>query len=193
MAFNNVFAVDCSAIDCDSPLGAAGTQDRYCPKNVKRSQLDSVILIHPTLGTPILNWGAALVALDFDIDNTDATDTKQKQFFGKGSIAESEDSEVELNSFQLVNLGSTTSATLSIYDIDADTYTYWSKVKCGIVKPRGYFTTVDDEIIGSAVGINFSSIKPNVIFDEGKDAVKRIDVVFTWESKTFPDVYPYPL
>ena len=189
----NVFEINCDALDCDSPLGAAGVQDKYCPKNVKQSQLDSVILVHPTLGTLVTNWGPSLAPTDFDIDNADATDVKQKQFFGVGSIAESEDSEVEINSFQLVNLGSTTTATFTIHNIDSETYDYWRKVKCGTVKPRGYFTTVADEIIGSATAINFSSIKPNIIFDEGKDAVKKIVVVFTWESKTMPDIHDYPL
>lgn len=189
----NISAVDCSALDCNGVLGAAGSQVQYCPKGIKRSQLSSVILTNPTVGTLIANWGNALVALDFNIDNADATDVKQKQFFGKGSIAESESSEIELNDFQTYNLGDTNTATFSIYDIDEATHEYWSKVKCGIIKPLGYFTTVDSEIIGVAAGLNFSSIKPNLIFDEGKDAVKRIDVTFTWEAKTFPDVYPYPL
>ena len=189
----NISAVDCDALACDGVLGAAGTQVQYCPANIRRSQLDSVILVNPTVGTLIANWGASLVALDFDIDNTDITDVKQKQFFGKGSIAESEASEIELNSFQMYNLGDTNTATFSIYDISLDTHEYWSKVKCGKIKPLGYFTTVDSEIIGVAAGLNFTSIKPNLIFDEGKDAVKRIDVTFTWEAKTFPDVYPYPL
>lgn len=190
---NNVFAVDCSLLTCDGSLGAAGKQVQYCPAFIKRSELNSLILVNPTVGTVIANWGDSLVALDFDIDNTDATDTKQKQFFGKGSIAEAEGSPVVLNDFQDYNLGDKTTATFVIYDISPETYTYWAKVKCGKIKPRGYFTTVASEIIGSATAIQFTSVNPNIIFDEGSDAVKRIEVTLIWESDTFPDVYPYPL
>ncbi len=188
----NAFSIDCDAQTCAAALGAASTQVQDCPANINQSEVDSVILVHPTLGTLVTNWGASLVALDFDIDNTDATDAAQKRFFGVGSVPANDVQEVTLNNFQSFGLDKTFTLTMDIFDITPATYDYFRKIQCGKVKPLLYYTTVADKIYGSSVGI--SPIKFNVTtpLDSGEGSLEKITIEVSWKAKTSPDRYPMP-
>ena len=88
MSSVNQFGIDCSTILCpDGILGAVGVMSQNCDASVNQSEINSLLLVHPTLGTLVTNWGSGLVALDFDIDNTDATDVKQKRIFGSMNLS----------------------------------------------------------------------------------------------------------
>lgn len=190
----NTFAVDCSTITCPSGLlGAANSMSADCSANVNRSEVNSVILVHPTLGTAITNWGAGLVALDFNIDNTDATDVKQKQFIGRGSFGEPEAITTTLNDFREYDITKTYTLTFTIFDVGDATYDFMRKIECGSVVPLLYFTTVSSKIYGKDGGICPKQVKASLILDEGSDAIERWQLQFVWEAKTAPDRYDYPL
>ena len=99
-SLDNIFAIDCDTVLCPAgALGAMDVQTENC-NDVNQSEVDSLIMWHPTLGVAPTNWGAGIAAIDFDIDNTDATDVKQKQLFVKGGMPASEEITKTLNSFQ---------------------------------------------------------------------------------------------
>lgn len=192
MSTINEFTIDCDAQTCAAALGAASAQVQDCPANVFQSEVDSIIMIHPTLGTPIANWGPTLAAIDFTIDNTDATDVDQKRFFGVGSVPANEIQEVTLNNFQLYAIDKMFTLTMDIFDITANTYDYFRKIQCGKVKPLFWYTTVGGKIYGSATGI--SPIKFNVTtpLDSGESSLEKITIEVSWKAKTSPDRYPMP-
>jgi hypothetical protein len=148
---------------------------------------------HPTLGTAPTNWGSSLAATDFNIDNADATEVAQKQFFGIGSIGEPEIVTTTLNDFREYVLTKIYTLTFTIFDIGSDTYDFMRKLECGVVIPYVLFTTVGQEIGGKDGGICPKSIQPSLILDEGNDAIKKWQLVITWESKTAPDMFDNPL
>ena len=72
MSAINQFSVDCSTVPCpDGPLGAMDPQSQNC-NAVKQSEVNSLIMWHPTLGTAPTNWGPAMTPADFNIDNADS-------------------------------------------------------------------------------------------------------------------------
>lgn len=189
----NLFNVDCDTQTCVDVFTPAAVQDQNCPANVRRSELKSIILVHPTLGTPIANWGASMVAADYTIDNTDVTSVSQKQFFGIGSVSESEDTLVTLNDSNQYRLKSTYTMEFSVMDIPAETDNFFRQIECGVLKPLFYYVTVDDQIYGSATGIKPSLFKANKVLDSGEDAVVTWKFTVTWDAKVSPDNYDYPL
>jgi len=188
----NEFSIDCDAQTCAAALGAASAQVQDCPANINQSEVDSIIMIHPTLGTPISNWGGSLVALDFDIDNTDATDVSQKRFFGVGSVPANEVQEVTLNNFQNFSIDKTFTLTMDIFDITPATYDYFRKIQCGKVKPLFWYTTVADKIYGSTTGINPIKFMVTTPLESGEGSLEKITIEVSWKAKTSPDRYPMP-
>lgn len=189
----NKFAVDCDLILCpDGSLGAAAAQTENC-NDVTLSEVNSIILIHPTLGTAITNWGPALATTDFDIDNTDATDAKQKRFFVSGSMAEPEETTVTVNSFQDVVINRKYTLAVSLYNIPSETYDFIRKVQCGSVKPLFYFTTMGGKIFGKSTGIIPSKVSCSLVLGQGTDAIETVNMVFEWYAITAPDRYDNPL
>lgn len=188
------FEIDCSALDCTTAHPAAAAQRRDCPTGIKRSEINSLFTLDPINGVPISNWGAGLVALDFDIDNTDATGVKQKQFFGKGNLAVDDGVAVTLNDFNSVDISKIQTLTFEIYDIAPETFNYFRSIQCGTLStPRIYFTTVSDMIYGAAEGILLTSFKVSFPLDEGEDAIEKIVITATIDDKVAPDRYDYPL
>ena len=114
-SLDNIFAIDCDTVLCPAgALGAMDIQTENC-NDVNQSEVNSLIMWHPTLGVAPTNWGAGIAAIDFDIDNTDATDVKQKQIFVKGGMPASEEVTKTLNSFQDVVINRTHTLTLELY------------------------------------------------------------------------------
>lgn len=188
----NEFSIDCDAQTCAAALGAASAQVQDCPANINQSEVDSIILVHPTLGTLVTNWGPSLVALDFDIDNTDATDVSQKRFYGVGSVPANEVQDVTLNNFQQYSLDKTFTLTMDIFDITPTTYDYFRKIQCGKVKPLIYYTTVADKIFGSSVGISPIKFMVTTPLESGEGSLEKITIEVSWKAKTSPDRYPMP-
>jgi hypothetical protein len=194
MSSVNQFGIDCSTILCpDGILGAVGVMSQNCDPSLNQSEINSLLLVHPTLGTLVTNWGAGLVALDFDIDNADATDVKQKRIFGSGDMPNSEPLQVTTNDFNVNTLMRTYTLNFTVFDIDSVTYDYFRKIQCSSVKPLIYFTTVAQKIKGSATGISPASFDVQTPLDRGEENVERIELTITWKSKTSPDSYDSPL
>lgn len=190
----NQFAIDCDLITCPGgSLGAMGAMDISCDPNLNQSEINSLILVHPTLGTPITNWGASLVIGDFTIDNADATNVDQKRVFGQGDMPASEVVTVITNNFNENVLTRKYTLNFSVYDINAVTYDYFRKLQCSTVKPLLYFTTVAQKIKGKDGGIVLTSFKVDTPLERGPESVERIDIIATWEAKTSPDSYDSPL
>lgn len=193
MSTINEFSIDCAAQTCSSPLGAASNQDQFCPIDVSQSEIDSLIIVHPTLGTLVTNWGAGLVLGDFDIDNTDATDVKQKRFFGVGSLGEPEISEVTLNNFQPYPISKTYPLTFEITQVSLATRDYFRKIECNKIKPLIYYTDVDGFIHGGATGIQPTRFDVSMPMDSGQEGIQKILLSIQWKAKTSPDRYVSPL
>lgn len=190
----DIFEIDCSALECDGVYAAATAQDPNCPNDVYRSEVNSIILIHPVLGTPIANWGASMTALDFDIDNADATSVKQKQFFGVGNVAEPEEVTTTLNDFSEVVLARKNTLSFEIYDVSQETRDFFRQLQCGkLPRPKLYYTTVADKIYGAEMAIPLISFKATELSEQGEDAITKWQITAIWDSKVAPDRYDYPL
>ena len=189
----NIFGVSCDVVTCpDGELGAMGAQGKFC-NEVNLSQLESLILQHPVDGTPIDNWGASMTALDFQIDNADATDVKQKQIFGVGSVPEPTIDEIETNGFQMTKIKGVYAISFRLYTFDAVTYDYLRKLQCGTVKPKIYYTTEGGYIYGKNGGIDTTKFQVELIQEEGSSAVEYFQFNIEFNSKTAPDRYLNPL
>ena len=194
MSAINVFSIDCSTVTC--PSGALGAMDiisQNCNDNIVQSEVNSIILWHPTLGTAPTNWGPSIAASDFDIDNTDATDAKQKQIFGQGDMPTQEFQSVITNNFNEVDIAATFTLNFDIFDVGAATYDYLRKLQCATVKPYIIFTTVGGKMYGKDGGIVPTQIRLSNVLERGEESVEKFQLVITWKSRTAPDRVPNPL
>ncbi len=193
MSIVNVFAVDCSTIDCpDGALGAMDAQTENC-NDVVQSEVNSLIWWHPTLGTAPTNWGPSIADTDFDIDNTDATDVNQKQIFVTGAMAEPEDVVKTVNGFQEVIISRTFTLTATLFTFGDDTFDYLRKVQCGKVKPQFVFTTAGGKLLGDDGGITPSKFTLNYVLDEGEENCEKWNFEIQWKALTAPDRLNNPL
>jgi len=190
----NIFEVDCDDVLCpDGTLGALSTQTENC-NDVNLSEVNSIILKHPTLGDNITNWGPALAAGDFNIDNADATDVAQKQIFVTGGVAEPEETEVTLNGFQTVTLNKTFTLSAEFYSDGSQlTYDYLRKLECNKVKPDFWFTTMGGKIFGKDGGITPSKFSLSKVLEQGEESVEKWVMNIQWKALTSPDRYDNPL
>lgn len=195
--FSNIGQIDCSTITCAGALGAMTTQDQQCPENITQAEVNTLIFWHPTLGTDITNWpvggSAGLVAGDFAIDNTDATDVNQKQLFGVGSIAEPEESEATINDFQSIVLNRRYTLTFTTYDLGDDTYDYLRKVQCGKVRPKFVFGDVGGYLYGIDGGIVPAKWTVAFPHNTGQDALNQAIITILFDADTDPDRVVNPL
>jgi len=193
MSAINIFSVDCSTVVC--PAGALGAMDAAAQNcnAVVQSEVNSIIFWHPTLGTAPLNWGGSMVVGDFDIDNTDATDVKQKQIFGIGDMPAPEFQSVVVNNFNSVDIAGTWTLNFDLFDIGSDTYDYLRKLECSTVKPQFIFSTVGGNLYGNNGGITATQIRLSPVLERGEESVEKWSFVITWKSQTAPDRVPNPL
>ena len=132
----NDFSIDCDDLVCpDGSLGAAANFDLGC-LSADLSQLSGIIMWHPSLGTPPTNWGPSMLVTDFDIDNTDATDVKQKRFPIVGELPKPEYQKITTVGFNSITILKTRSVNFRIYHVDSVTYDFLRKVECGKVRPK---------------------------------------------------------
>jgi len=198
MSAINIFGVNCSSLDCpDGGLGAMTAQSADCA-NVYQSEVNSLVWWHPTggsTGTPtnITNWGATLATSDFDIDNADATDVKQKRIFGVGDMPSPEFSSVTVNNFNTVDIAGTWTLNFDIYDVGSSSYDYLRKLECSKVKPQFVFTTVGGKIYGDADGITPTQFRLSPVLERGEESIEKWVLTITWKSQTAPDRYDNPL
>ena len=192
-SLDNIFAIDCDTVLCPAgALGAMDIQTENC-NDVNQSEVDSLIMWHPTLGVAPTNWGAGIAAIDFDIDNTDATDVKQKQLFVKGGMPASEEITKTLNSFQDVVINRTHTLTLELYTFGDATYDYLRKLQCNKVKPLFCFTTVGGKLFGKDEGIYATKFALDFLLEEGEENCEKWSITISWKSLTAPDRLDNPL
>lgn len=192
-SLDNIFAIDCDTVLCPAgALGAMDVQTENC-NDVNQSEVDSIIMWHPTLGVAPTNWGAGIAAIDFDIDNTDATDVKQKQLFVKGGMPASEEITKTLNSFQDVVINRTHTLTLELYTFGDATYDYLRKLQCNKVKPLFCFTTVGGKLFGKDEGIYATKFALDFLLEEGEENCEKWSITISWKSLTAPDRLDNPL
>ena len=192
-SLDNIFAIDCDTVLCPAgALGAMDVQTENC-NDVNQSEVNSLIMWHPTLGVAPTNWGAGIAAIDFDIDNTDATDVKQKQIFVKGGMPASEEVTKTLNSFQDVVINRTHTLTLELYTFGDATYDYLRKLQCNKVKPLFCFTTVGGKLFGKDGGISATKFALDFLLEEGEENCEKWSITISWKSLTAPDRLDNPL
>ena len=192
-SLDNIFAIDCDTVLCPAgALGAMDIQTENC-NDVNQSEVNSLIMWHPTLGVAPTNWGAGIAAIDFDIDNTDATDVKQKQIFVKGGMPASEEVTKTLNSFQDVVINRTHTLQLELYTFGDATYDYLRKLQCNKVKPLFDFTTVGGKLFGKDGGISPVKFALDFLLEEGEENCEKWSITISWKSLTAPDRLDNPL
>lgn len=193
MSIVNIFAIDCDTVDCpDGALGAMDAQSESC-NDVVQSEINSIIFWHPTLGTAPTNWGAGIAAIDFSIDNTDATDVNQKQIFVVGGMPEPEETTITTNGFQEVTLSKTFSLTATLYTFGDATFDYLRKLQCNKVKPQFVFTTAGGKLVGNDGGITPSKFTLNYVLEEGEESVEKWTFDIQFKALTAPDRLDNPL
>lgn len=192
MSFNNIGTIDCTAQTCADTLPAAAVQDQFCPEEVSQSEVNSLILFSES-GTAPSNWGAAIVATDFNIDNTDTAGLAQKQFFGMGSVAEPEDAEITLNDDVRYVLERTRTLTFTIYDLPLATRDFLRELQCDVYRPRFLFTDRGGYIYGVDGGLVAKQFKVSFPKNSGNDAVNQAVITIVFAGKTDPDRFVSPL
>lgn len=189
----NIMAVECDDLVCPNGLlGAAGDFNLDCLDAVL-SQLSGIIMWHPTLGTAPTNWGAGMLVTDFDIDNTDATDVKQKRFPIVGSLPKPEYQKAVTVGFKSVTILKTRSITFRLYHADSATYDFLRKVECGKVRPKLILETEGGYLLGKDGGLDFSDIELDAVWNEGETELEYWDGVIQYKSKVSPDKVLSPL
>ena len=187
------FSIDCLDLLCpDGSLGAAGVSNKFCDEP-EQSEVNSLVMWHPTLGTAPLNWGPSMVLADFTIDNSNADDTAQKRFFGRGNLAASESLEVTTNDFNQAQLRRTFTLNFVIFNVNQATRDYFRKIQCGKVKPYFDYTTVEQNIFGADGGIKPTRYNIDMPLEEGEESIEQITVEIQWKARVSPDKFPSPL
>lgn len=193
MSAINIFSIDCENTVCpNGTLGAAGNFDLSCLDAVL-SQLKSIVMWHPTLGNAPTNWGPSMLVTDFDIDNTDATDAKQKRFPIIGSLGKPEYQKIPTVSFAKIVAKKTRQVNFRIYHTDDATYDFLRKVECNKVRPRFILETEGGKLLGKDGGISVSDIELDAVWNEGETEVEYWEAVWEYQSNVSPDRIPSPL
>lgn len=193
MSAFNIFSIDCASVTCpDGALGAMDVISQDCNENINQSEVNSIILWHPTLGTAPSVW-PPLAPSDFSIDNTDATDVSQKQIFGQGDMPLPEFQSVTTNNFNSVDIAGTFTLNFDIFDVGATSYDYLRKLQCATVKPLFIFSTVGGYLYGKDGGITPTQFRLSPVLERGEEAVEKWTCTITWKSRTAPDRVENPL
>lgn len=194
MSAFNIFSIDCADVTCpDGALGAMDIISQDCNENINQSEVNSIILWHPTLGTAPTNWGPSMIVGDFSIDNTDATDVSQKQIYGQGDMPLPEFQSVTTNNFNSVDIAGTFTLNFDIFDVGATSYDYLRKLQCATVKPLFIFSTVGGYLYGKDGGITPTQFRLSPVLERGEEAVEKWTCTITWKSRTAPDRVENPL
>jgi hypothetical protein len=194
MSAINIFSIDCSTVNCpDGALGAMDIISQNCNDNIVQSEVNSIILWHPTIGTAPTNWGPTMIVGDFSIDNTDATDAAQKQIYGQGDMPLPEFQSVTTNNFNAVDIAGTFTLNFDIFDVGSLSYDYLRKLQCSTVKPYFIFSTVGGYLYGNDGGITPTQFRLSPVLERGEESVEKWTCTITWKARTAPDRVPNPL
>jgi hypothetical protein len=194
---NNIFSITCPD-NCSTATISVLPADVSCQLGTSQSEVDMVIFQEDTVTGPTDMSAAADWATL--INNTDATGTKMKYLIGSGSVAEPEDTVVTVARGQEILTSRTYTMTFTVFDISTQqVYDFCRKIQCGGVKPKIFFTDLDNLLYGKVVstgpdsGIELSSIKVSMPKDAGKEGLNKAVFVFKWLAKTDPDRVANPL
>lgn len=191
----NIMSVDCASVECPGGvLGAAADISTEC-LDVVLSQIGGIIMWNPdpTLGVAPTNWGTSMAVTDFDIDNTDATGTKQKRFPLIGNLGKPEYQKIPTIQFKTVTTLKTRSFNFKIYHVNGVNYDFLRKVECGKIRPKFIMETEGGYLLGKDGGIELADIELDAIFDEGETAIEYFEGVITFKAQVSPDRVPNPL
>lgn len=193
MSAFNIFSINCANVTCpDGALGAMDIISQDCNGNINQSEVNSIILWHPTLGSGPTAW-PPLAPTDFNIDNTDITDVAQKQIFGQGDMPLPEFQSVVTNNFNSVDIAGTFTLNFDIFDVGATSYNYLRKLQCATVKPYFIFSTVGGYLYGKDGGIVPTQFRLSPVLERGEESVEKWTCTITWKSRTAPDRVENPL
>ena len=195
MSNSNIFTIDCTGFDCDQGLPvSAGPNPSNCSIEAVDSTIDSVVLFDQINGNPATNWGPSMTALDFPIDNADATGVSMKRFVGIGSMSFTEGDTLELVSgseklkpgtFEFV-------ITLPLPQVDNTMRDYFRTIECGKFIPRFYVTTTSGHVFGAANGLLPSKkVTAPMVLDEGGN--QNVVLTLSYVARISPDRFISPL
>jgi hypothetical protein len=174
------------ADDCDTPLAIVVEDiDPTCPPAPLLAEIDTLLLMHPTLGAPPADW---TVTADWAtaIDNADITDGKIKQLSVIGSIPAAERPEVTMPSQTIIYREGTYTATFQVRSLPKGVYDYLQKLQCGRIKPKFWYTSLGGYMYGTSNGIQSNSIQVNFIKEAGAEAYDSAEIVLQWKAETDP-------
>lgn len=181
----------CDSSACGTGLmQSAGDNQNGCFPDVDDATLDSVIILDPVLGTPVV-WSDSMQATDWDISNSDATGTKLKRFIGKGSVGEPTIQEVEVAAGISVAISKTYALNIALPITSKEMRDYWRKLECGTYKPKFYYTSASKHVFGGANAIQSSKITAKLLLPE--DDIQKVILDIEWRAKTSPDREDSPL
>lgn len=174
--------------DCDTPLAVAVENvDPSCPPAPTLAEIDTLLLMHPTLGVPPTDWAVAGAGGWADvIDNSDLTDVKIKQLSVIGTIAAPERPEIIMPAQTKIQGVGTYSARFEVRSLSDGIYDYLQKLQCGGVKPNIWYTSLGGYMYGQNDGIETTSITVNFIKESGEEAYDYAEILIEWRSKTDP-------
>lgn len=195
MAFKNIFSVDCTTIGCATGnLGAIENLDPACPQKITRSEINYLLLAHPTLGVPPVDWTIAGVGGWGDaIDNTDATDVNVKRIPVIGDKPAETRADIQSTDGVILKGEGTYTLNVTIPDLPTQLYDYLRKVQCGKVIPIFWYEDRGGDMFGQNDGIQANSVVVNFVKDRGDDAYNRAELIITWVADTDPDRIVSPL
>ena len=189
----NIMSISCDDLVCPGGiLGAANNVSTDCLDAIL-SQIGGIIMWNPTIGTAPTNWGPSMVVTDFDIDNTDATDVKQKRFPLIGNLGKPEYQKIPTIQFKTVTALKTRSFNFKIYHVDSINYDFFRKIECGKIRPKILLETEGGFLLGKDGGIEYADIELDAIFEEGETAIEYWEGVITFKAQVSPDRVPNPL
>lgn len=191
----NIFSIDCSTISCATGnLGAIEELDPKCPKKIDRSEINYLLLMHPTLGVPPTDWTVAGAGGWADvIDNTDATDVKVKRLYCIGDKPAETRADIPSADGIVIKGEGTYTLNITLPDLPDNLYDYLRKVQCGKVVPTVWYEDRGGNMFGANDGIETNSIVVNFIKDRGDDAYNRAELIITFVADTDPDRIVSPL
>ena len=195
MALNNVFSIDCGTISCATGnLGAIEELDPKCPLKIDRSEINYLLLMHPTLGVAPTDWAVAGAGGWADvIDNTDATDVKVKRIPVIGDKPAETRADIQSTDGVILKGEGTYTLNITIVDLPPLLYDYLRKVQCGKVIPIVWYEDRGGNMFGQNDGIQTNSVVVNFIKDRGDDAYNRAELIITFTADTDPDRIDSPL
>lgn len=195
MPITNVFSIVCPA-DCNAAgtFGTIEVIDPECPPLPDRSEINELLLMHPTLGVGPVDWtDAGAGGWSVVIDNADATDVKVKQLPVIGTKPDETRSEITMTNLTKIDGVGTYQIELRVKSLPDLTYDFLRGFQCGNIKPIIWFTDLGGHMFGKNEGIQTSKFTVRFPKESGEDAYDEAVITAQWIAQTDPDRITNPL